>query len=480
MEAAQSPESTTLLFSDNVLLGAVDDLSIGPALIRIQGGIIHGVDRVSREQVAKSWPTQHVRDLGQLLVTPAFVNAHTHLAMNAFRGLAESRHLAQNVVTDLFFKLEAGLSAGDIRAFTRLGAYESLCSGVAEVWDHYYSGLAVADGLRDAGLSGVVAPTLQDLAGPGRNAWEEQLQATVDIDESSFYRAGGIFAALGPHATDTVSSALWRHAVDMANVRELPVHAHVAQSLDEYRTLLEREGCSPLEWLYRSGLLDVKSAVLAHCLFCSRADLKRLDHARHALVVCPHSQAKFGFMAPVASWQELGLNWAVGTDCAVTNDGMNPQQELRLLSDSALAALSESAAHRRFFEQGGLHSAEDLDECRRGVGGGPLTEPTILLKHLWAAASGLHPRRRVGEIADGAKAHLAFWDPRHPSLWPARDLLRSLCYCDITQALCGLMVSGNFVGKIGDFRADMLDSDEYSSALREADQRLESLLGRLK
>ena len=36
------------------------------------------------------------------------------------------------------------------------------------------------------------------------------------------------------------------------------------------------------------------------------------------------------------------------------------------------------------------------------------------------------------------------FDPEHPSLWPGRDLLRALAYCDTSSALHGLMVGGDW------------------------------------
>jgi 5-methylthioadenosine/S-adenosylhomocysteine deaminase len=161
------------LYSDRVVLD--DPLRVTPARIEIAGTRIREVTETSRAALDAG-----TVDLGDRLVSPAFVNGHTHLAMAAFRGLG-SDDFAGNVVEDLFFRLESALTPEDIRAFARLGAYECLLSGVAVVWDHYYGGTAVAEALLDTGLSGVVAPTLQDLGGPGAGASEAQLDATLEI-----------------------------------------------------------------------------------------------------------------------------------------------------------------------------------------------------------------------------------------------------------------------------------------------------------
>src|SRR5690606_30761517 len=159
--------------------------------------------------------------------------------------------------------------AADVSAFTRLGAVESLLCGVTEVWDHYYYGEAVAEALLQVGLPGVVAPTLQDQAGPVARACEQQLDATRNIAQSPRLPAAGITAAAGPHASDTVSPELLAQAGKIARELELPVHMHFMQSVEEKlassealpaRALLTALGDCPL--------------VVAHALLTTQLDIR--------------------------------------------------------------------------------------------------------------------------------------------------------------------------------------------------------------
>src|SRR5690606_9695747 len=95
-----------------------------------------------------------VHDFGQRPVVPAFVNGHTHLGMAPLRGITSRAARAGDVVKDVFFRVEEHLTASDVRAFTRVAAFECLLAGVAEVWDHYYYGHSVAQALLDVGLTG--------------------------------------------------------------------------------------------------------------------------------------------------------------------------------------------------------------------------------------------------------------------------------------------------------------------------------------
>ena len=234
-------------------------------------------------------------DLGNDLVTPAFINAHTHLSMSVFRGL-ETSAFGGNVVEDLYYRLETNLSADDVKAFARFAAYEAMLAGTGLVWDHYYFAEALADGLAEIGMPAVIAPTLQDLHGPGTEQLDRQLDATRNLDTPS-WEAKGIFAALGPHATDTVSDALWETVGSVAESRELPIHAHVAQSPEEYGRMNDRHGLSPVAFLKSCGIVDLQVPKLwVHGLYVSQSDLDLLKRTRTVLGYCPYSQVQFGFL----------------------------------------------------------------------------------------------------------------------------------------------------------------------------------------
>lgn len=461
------------LHAQHVVLGEGESLRVGPATIRVaHDGTIDAV-----EEGPASGPVDE--DLGALLVAPAFINAHTHLAMGGFRGLVGNDALRGNVVEDLFFRLESAMSVDDVRAFTRLGALESLRHGVARVWDHYYAAESVAAGMHDVGLAGVVAPTLQDLDGPGVAQRERQLRATEALTGSS-WRERGIHAAVGPHATDTVSAALWSTVVSLAQAHDLPVHVHVAQSIEEYARIDARHGLSPVAWLDELGVLEQVPRLLAvHAIFVSDADVARLDPARHTLGYCPLSALQFCFPGHVPSWHAAGLPWVVGTDCAMSNDAMNVQRELVHVAGIRGFGPSSGEAYAAFRRSPSLQAARAVDARRTADldALGVLAEPRTLLGSVWSVPGRLHPAFTAGVIAPGAEADFAVFDPGHPSLWPGADLLRALAYCDTSSALHGLMVGGAWRIEPGGLEA-WLHAQSHQEARTEADERLRALASR--
>ncbi|HKO92681.1 MAG TPA: amidohydrolase family protein, partial [Polyangiaceae bacterium] len=417
-------------------------------------------------------------DLGDRLVTPAFVNAHTHLALSFLRGVPAG--VRNNLVEDLYFHFESKLTPEDVRAFSRMGAYESLPSGVGFVWDHYYGGQAVAEALLDTGLAGVSAPTLQDLAGPGKDQSEAALEATLNIAHEARYRGAGVLAALGPHATDTVSPGLFRRIGELAAHEGLPVHLHLAQSYQELLRLEQREGRSPLGVLSREGVLArAPHVVLAHALYTAESELRTLDRERHTLVFCPSSLLQFAFPPALPLWSRLGCRWVVATDCASSNDSMNLQKELRWAAGAASAQITGSFAYSRFLERGRVQDAEETWQRRREDNEhfAPHVDSARLLARVWHEPGAMHPALKVGAIEAGALANLAVWDFDHPAFWPGDDPLRALAFGDTTQALFALYVAGKAIGTPGDFVHSIVTTSAYREARREAQARLSQLLG---
>ncbi len=479
-------------------VGTSDERS---AALLIRGGIIERVESLSTDESwaaglrsltnlleADTGQQLEVLDLGQRWLTPAFVNPHTHLALGFLRGRNRSRHAAARLVEDFYYPFESRLTADDVRAFTRLGAYESLLAGVGLVWDHYYFATAVAEAVFETGLSAVVAPTLQDRSGPGAARGEVALAETEALANGGWSERG-VFAALGPHASDTASLALWKSAAEVARRLRLPLHAHLAQSLGEWQQAVARHGTTPLDLLLNEGVFEgLPSTLLVHLLFTTDHEIQRLDQERDHPVWCPSAQMVFGFPADPTRFERLGLSWMIATDTSVGNDSMNLQKELRLAAGLRTAGTAWSAEYHDFIgtvDGDTRHGRRAVDLARRRQhffeAATDLARPSNLLDRVWSHPGALHPHFTAGVIAPGALANLAIWDTRHPSFWPAEspdERLAVLAMGDTTGALDGLITNGRLVGKIGDFQRSLLSSDAYSAAQDEGRRRLVELIER--
>ena len=75
------------IFSQNCVIGGIsEDIQITSALIEIQDDKIIDIHPSTRGKLQEIFDWNTVEDLGELLLTPTFTNAHTHLCMVGFRG----------------------------------------------------------------------------------------------------------------------------------------------------------------------------------------------------------------------------------------------------------------------------------------------------------------------------------------------------------------------------------------------------------
>ena len=455
--------------------------AIGPALLCLSAVLTNVITHPEqvKKQLQEISPDKLTTYSDRYVIAPSFINAHTHLAMACFRALGVEAATGHNVVEDLFFKVESSLKPEDIAAFTQMGAYESLLCGVGLVWDHYYQGRAMAQAIAQTPLCAVVAPTLQDIGGPGTGQLEQQWRDTISLVEDPL---PGIWAALGPHATDTVSPELWERIARQAAQGGLPIHVHVAQSVDEWQRAHARHGRSPVGMLHELGVLDVPVPLaLIHSIYMSDEDFELLDPQRHFLGFCPYSQLIFEFPADVQRWHAHGLPWFAATDCAASNDSMNVQKELRYIGGMRTNPTSSGAAYEAFERApspdtaGALQRARVAHHTRRA----PWTHEGALLQRVWDIPGRMHPAFEAGVLAPGALANLTVWDTQHPSFWPGTHPLRTLALGDTCGAIHQMLSLGRWVGQAGDFHRSITQSDAYTQTRTRADEALKGLRARL-
>jgi cytosine/adenosine deaminase-related metal-dependent hydrolase len=289
-----------------------------------------------------------VEDLGDVVLLPGLVNAHTHLELShAARGEPPASFGAwlQKIATRRG-TLTLDEYAAAVAAATRDGAAECLRVGVTAVGDISRECRTTRSALQHSPLSVVSFGEVQALA-QRRVLLEERLAAAIDASFASDHLTIGI----SPHAPYTVEPHPYERCVAAARERGLPICTHLAESLEETLFLHEQTGPlrelwetfgtwdehvprwpgSPVELAKATGLLDV-AALLAHVNYPSDADLDTLAASNATVVWCPRTHAYFGH-AP-HRWREMlarGINVCVGTDSRASAPDLNVVDDLRLV-----------------------------------------------------------------------------------------------------------------------------------------------------
>jgi 5-methylthioadenosine/S-adenosylhomocysteine deaminase len=282
------------------------------------------------------------RDLGDALLMPGLVNAHSHLELTVLRGFLEDLDFVQWIMRLNMVK-RAILDRDRMLDAARLGLTEGIRNGVTTYADTCDSGVAF-DAMLEAGVRGIV---YQEVFGPDPAQCArsiDDLRAKVrDLRtrETPLVRIG-----VSPHAPYTVSDPLYQAVGAYALEEKLPVAVHIAESEVE-RQLVERgdgvfaEGLrrrgidvrararSSVELLKNNRVLDARP-LLIHCVRVDGADVDVVAATRCPVAHCPVSNAKLGHgTSPLLELLAAGVTVGLGSDSVASNNRMDMLAEAR-------------------------------------------------------------------------------------------------------------------------------------------------------
>ena len=350
---------------------------------------------------------------------PGFVNAHTHLAMVLFRGLAENVPLKQ-WLEELIWPIEAKLTPEDVYWCTLLACAEAIRGGTTCLIDMYFHVEQVARAVEESGLRallsyGMIAETL---AGKGEAELEKTQHLIETLDGSA---DGRIRVAVAPHTLYTVCEDVWREAVAMSHAFDVPIHTHVSETRRETETWREETGENPVATLERLGALE-RPMLAAHCVHTDADDLRALRE--HGVVVghCPKSNAKLGSgIAPIRDMLDRGVIVGIGTDGAGSNNRLDMFEELRAawITQCALSENPTALSGREAVEMAVLNPRE------------PLGFP-------------------AGRLEPGQPADLVLLDPSGVDRAPPHDPMSTMAYTMAANAVTDVYVGGRALMKNGE------------------------------
>jgi cytosine/adenosine deaminase-related metal-dependent hydrolase len=329
-------------------------------------------------------------DLGEVVLMPGLVNAHTHLGLSHL-----NREPMPGSFVDWLLSLGSrvvapGEDAAEVnRRAVRMGVIESLRAGVT----------CVGDIAARSGVAWDVLATLpmrcvafRECLGLGANV--ERFRRELREAVLSRHETSRLIAGLSPHAPYTVDIEGYRDCVEIARALAMPIATHLAEHPAEAEFLRDGSGMfaeayrilgiditsvprfegGPIRFAKTAGLLELP-AVLGHVNYADDDELDLLAAGSASVVFCPRTHAYFGH-AP-HRWREMlarGINMALGTDSRASSPNLSLLEDARLLFNAG-------------------SDSEQLLELLTAKG---------------AKALGLH--RQVGAIASGMQADLVAFE----------------------------------------------------------------------
>jgi len=353
-------------------------------------------------------------DLPEHVLIPGLVNAHTHAAMTLMRGLADDLPLMRWLEEHIWPVEKRHVSAEFVRDGTLAACAEMLRGGITCFNDMYFFPEAALESALEAGMRSSHGIIVIEFASAYAADAADYLRKGLELRDR--YRDEPLASfCLAPHAPYTVSDASFRQIATLAAELDLPVHVHLHETEHEVQGSLAEHGVRPLERLQRLNLL-APNLIAVHAVHLTAEEITLLARHGCSVVHCPSSNLKLasGF-APVAKLAAAGVNIALGTDGAASNNRLDLFEEMRTAALLAKAVAGDAQAMP-------AHQA-----LRAATLGG-------------AQALGLG--ERIGSISAGKAADLTAVALRGPELAPCYDAVSHLVYAAGREHVTHVWVAG--------------------------------------
>jgi len=295
------------------------------SIIVSQGKIV----AIGDVEISKGFIIKKTIDAKGNIVMPGLINAHTHIPMTMFRGMADDMPL-QKWLNEYIFPAEAKfLNAENVKLGAELAIYEMIRFGTTCFADMYYFEDEIATICERIGIRCLLSEGILDFPVPNNPTPQHALDFTIRQIEK-YKNSQLINFAFGPHSPYTCSEEWLKKGRELANKYDVPYHIHLSETSFEYEKCIEQNGVTPLQNLDRIGCLDGKT-IAAHCVFFSEEDVALMVQKKVNVVNNPQSNLKLvSGVAPVPFMQRAGGNVALGTDGAVSNNSLNMFTEMKV------------------------------------------------------------------------------------------------------------------------------------------------------
>ena len=368
----------------------------------------------------------HTVDASGMVMMPGMINCHTHLPMTVLRGYADDYNL-QTWLGDYIFPREEKLDGRIAKAAALLGIAEALRFGTTSVSDMYSFSDEICEAVAESGIKANVARPVAYFEGEEAfdfSAFRMTKEAVALHKKWHGYDSGRIQIEMGIHAEYTSTPEVWSAVSRYAAENGLGMQIHLSETAAENENCMERTGLTPAQVFDCHHVFDGRTTA-AHCVHLTDEDRALLGKRHVSAVHCPVSNLKLASgRADVVALVKSGVNVALGTDSAASNNTLDLFEEMKL------AALQAKELH--------------------GDAGG-FSAPAALMMATVCGARAQGREKECGMLKVGMDADLILLDFTQPHLIPCHDLASHLVYAASGHDVAMTMVRGKVLYAQGKF-----------------------------
>ena len=382
-----------------------------------------------RAAALEAYPSASRTDRPSHVLLPGLVNAHTHAAMTLFRGMADDLPL-DTWLNQYIWPAEAHWVTPDfVRDGTELALLEMLQGGTTTCSDMYYYPDAVARAVADSGMRATVGMIVLEHPTVWARSANEYLSKGLAVRDQ-FKGHPLVSTMFAPHAPYTIANRTFGQIRVLADELEVPIQMHVQETAWEIATSVKEFQCRPLQRLDALGIVTPMLAAV-HMTQLEAGEIELLADRGASVIHCAESNLKLASgLCPVARLAAAGVNVALGTDGAASNNDLDMFGEMR-----TAALLAKSVAQRA-----------DV-----------LPAAAVLQMATLNGAQALGLGDRVGSLLPGKEADLICVDLSRPATQPVHSPISQLVYAASRDQVTDVWVAGRQLLEAG--QPTVADSD---------------------
>ena len=352
---------------------------------------------------------------------PGLINAHTHTAMTVLRSYADDMNL-QDWLFQKIFPFEDTLTPEMVYEASINGIKEMISTGTTCFNDMYFFQEETAKAAELLGMRGILNEGITDAV------LDKKLEKTDELIKNLNEGSGRLKVGISPHAVYTCSQETLKKCAEYARSHNMHVHTHLSETETE-NTDCERDfSMSPTKLMEKNGVFDMP-AIAAHAVWLSDEDIEILKKHGVTVVHNPVSNLKLASgIADIPKLTENGVNVALGTDGASSNNNLDLFEEIKLT--------------------GILH---------KGISRNPLVLPAWeVLKMATVNGAKALGYEDLGRLKDGYLADLILLDFDVPHLTPNNNTVSNLVYAVRGSDVAYTIIDGVIVYERGKEKSKFL------------------------
>ena len=391
------------------------------------------------------WPEADVLELPEHVLIPGLINSHTHSPMTLLRGYADDMELHVWLKEHIWPAEREFVGPEFVADGTRLAIVEMLRGGTTCFNDMYFFPDATIEACLDAGMRVSVGITIIEI----ESAWAADVDSYVEkgLRLHEQWKSHPLISfTLSPHAPYTVSDKTLRRisalSEEWAFLCTCTCWKPNGRSSSPFSTMI----FTPVVRLEQQGLLD-SNLQAVHMAQISSGDIDKLAATGAHVVHCPQSNLKLASgICPLAALIEAGVNVALGTDGAASNN------DLDMFAEAQTAAL-----------------------LAKGISGDAQAVNAFQVLEMMTinGAHALGLGNRIGSMEKGKQADLCAVDLSAPETQPLHHVVSQLIYAASRRQVSDVWVAGRRLLDSGELTS--LDLDAVIRSAKKWQSRLAGL-----